>query len=104
MTQTTAPPRAEAFTARHAWPRRTKFWQFHIRANTTWWRAEDHALVEAPFLQFEGAIANMPDVDFRLAGAGKAEITVEGVDYYTQVNSCAPRIPPHPPLRSRVAL
>src|SRR3990172_7441636 len=51
---------------------RLKFWQFHSREWSNFWRKDDGTHVTKHFLQFESDnIADMPDVDFRLTDYGQ---------------------------------
>ena len=66
-------------------PLRMKFWQYHIRDSRRFRRVADGEQVPDPFLNWDSDDLNeMPDVNFRLADFGRAEITVDGVDYYIQ--------------------
>ena len=66
-------------------PLRMKFWQCHMRDSSRFRRKADDEPVPEPFLQWDSDDINeMPEVSFRMADFGRAEITVDGVDYYTQ--------------------
>ena len=66
-------------------PLRMKFWQYHMRDSSRFRRKADDEPVPEPFLQWDSDDLNeMPEVNFRMADFGRAEITVDGVDYYMQ--------------------
>ena len=57
-------------------PLRMKFWQCHMRDSTRFRRKADDELVPEPFLQWDSDDINeMPEVSFRMADFGRAEIT-----------------------------
>ena len=65
---------------------RVRFWQYHSREWNQFWRKDDGALVTDRLLEFgSNDIEDMPDVGFRLADHGQAEVTVDGVDYVLQI-------------------
>ena len=63
-----------------------QLWQYHIRDFTDFWRKSDGQRVKQPLLDYPSdSIHDIPDVNFRLGRYGKAELTVDGVDYYLQM-------------------
>ena len=64
-----------------------RFFQYHSRGARLR-RTSDGAWVDEPRLDFAGDdMRDMPDVDFRMhnCGFGRAELTIDGVDYYVQI-------------------
>ncbi|HCN08399.1 MAG TPA: hypothetical protein DIT01_10735 [Lentisphaeria bacterium] len=60
-----------------------KLWQYHVRDFTDFWRKADGKRVKERLLDYPSDdIHEMPQVNFRMAAYGKAEFTVDGVDYY----------------------
>lgn len=64
--------------------------QHHVQFHSQGWRrrrdglrADDSLLMPAG-----DGIVDMPDVDFRIAGQGQLECTVDGEDYYLQWYPC----------------
>lgn len=65
---------------------RLKFWQYHSREWSDFWRTDTGQHVAERLLEFGShSIADMPDVGFRLTDHGQAEITVDGVSYRLQI-------------------
>jgi hypothetical protein len=63
-----------------------KLWQYHVRDARRFRRKSDGTVVDKQLLEFNSDDLNdMPDIDFRLTDYGKAEFTVDGVDYYVQI-------------------
>lgn len=63
-----------------------KLWQYHIRDFTDFWRKSDGKRIQKRLLDYPSdSIHDIPDVNFRLGRYGKAELTVDGVDYYMQM-------------------
>ena len=60
-----------------------KLWQYHVRDFTDFWRKADGKPVKERLLDYPSDdIHEMPEVNFRMAMYGKAELTVDSVDYY----------------------
>ena len=60
--------------------------QFHLQG---WRRRNDGSPADISLLMPKGeGVANMPDVDFRIAGYGQLECTVDGEDFYLQWYPC----------------
>ena len=56
-----------------------KLWQYHIRDFTDFWRKDNGKRVKARLLDYPSDdIHDMPDVNFRMANYGRAELTVIG--------------------------
>jgi len=63
-----------------------KLWQYHVRDFTDFWRKSDGKRIHQKLLDYPSdSIHDLPDVNFRLGRYGKAELTVDGVDYYLQM-------------------
>ena len=63
-----------------------KLWQYHARDFIDFWRKSDGKHIRKRLLDYPSdSIHDIPDVDFRLARYGKAELTVYGVDYTMQI-------------------
>lgn len=61
-----------------------KLWQYHVRDFSEFWRKADGKHVKERLLDYPSDdIHKMPDVNFRMGKYGKAEFTIDGVDYYT---------------------
>lgn len=63
-----------------------KFFQYHLRDYRTFWRKDDGTRVERLLFEYPSDDFHaMPDVSFRMGNYGQAELTVDGVDYVTQI-------------------
>jgi predicted TIM-barrel fold metal-dependent hydrolase len=62
-----------------------KLWQYHCRGARLR-RKSDGAAVDRPRLDFEGDdLGCMPDVSFHFAAHGRAEMVIDGVEYFVQL-------------------
>ena len=63
-----------------------KLWQYHVRDFTDFWRRSDGKRIKEKLLDYPSdSIHDLPDVNFRMGRYGKAEVTIDGVDYYVQL-------------------
>ena len=62
--------------------------QYQSRTVRSFCRKENRSWVHEPLLAFPSDdMSDMPDVDFRMGNYGQAEVTIDGVDYYAQINA-----------------
>ena len=64
--------------------------QHHVQFHSQGWRRRRDGLRadDSPLMPAGDGIADMPDVDFRIAKHGQLECTVDGEDYYLQWYPC----------------